>query len=88
LIIKNALNGKGSLSLSKKDLERLPENFEGKINSQLSDGKSIEISGNAASFDGGFVVEYPEMRIDCTFESLLNDKIDEVRDELSKILFA
>lgn len=88
LIIKNALNGKGILSLSKKDLERLPENFEEKINSQLSDGKSIEISGNAASFDGGFVVEYPEMRIDCTFESLLNDKIDEVRDELSKILFA
>ena len=88
LILENALCGKGILSFSDKDLKRLPDGFEAKINSQLAEGKNIEISKDAASFDGGFVVEYPEMRIDCTFESLLNDKIDEVRDELSKILFA
>ena len=88
LILKNALEGKGTLCLSAKDFERLPEGFVEKINSQLPGGKSVELSKEAALFDGGFVIEYPETKIDCTFESLLEDKLDEIRDELSKILFS
>ena len=88
LILSNALSGKGVLKMSQFDLNRIPSGFESKINEQLSDGMIIQLSNEPASFDGGFVIEYSEMRVDCTFESLINDKLDDIRDELSRVLFA
>ena len=88
LIVSNALEGVGKVIMSERDLTRLPKGFEEKVCSLLSDGKKIEISKDTLDFDGGFVIEYSEVCIDCSFSSLINDKMDEIRDELSKVLFA
>ncbi len=88
LLLSNALSGNGVLKMSENDLKRMPDDFEKKMNAKLTDGKSITVSAEGALFDSGFVIEYPEMRVDCTFASLVNDKLDEIRDELSRVLFA
>lgn len=88
LIKTNALSGKGTVKMSSKDISRLPDGFAEKVNSLLEDGKSISISKDNIETTGGFVIEYPEIRVDCTFASLINDKNDEIRDEINKILFS
>ncbi len=88
LIKSNALSGKGIVRMSSKDLLRLPDGFENKINSLLDAGKSVVVSDDTIETTGGFIIEYPEIRIDCTFASLINDKNDEIRDEINKILFS
>ena len=57
---------------------------------ELDDNDVIEvkISDKAAAIDGGFVIEYPEMKVDCSVSSLIDDKLDLIRDKLSKVLFA
>lgn len=88
LVKSNALSGKGSIRMSQDDLKRLPEGYEKKLNSELCDGKEVVISKEPIDCVGGFVIEYDEIRIDCTLSSLVEDKYDEIRDEINKILFA
>lgn len=88
LLISGALTGEGIVRMSSFDLDRLPASFEAKINELLGEGKSIKISNEASDIDMGFVIEYPEMRVDCTFSSLINDKMDDIKDKLSQALFA
>ncbi len=87
LVIVNALTGEGSLIVSEKDKEKLPEGFAASLNSKLSEGKSIKLSDKTID-EAGFVIEYDEMKVDCTFSSLIEDKLDEIRDSLGTILFA
>ena len=88
LIKKNALVGNGTVKLSSKDLSRLPEGFENKLSSILDDGKSVTISKTPTECDGGVIIEYDEIRIDCTISSLVEDKMDEIRDRINKAVFA
>ena len=88
LILSNALVGKGELKMSKKDFERLPAGFVDLVNNELPDGKSIECSVETFECSGGVVIDYPEIRVDCTFSSLAEDKADEIRDEINRVLFS
>lgn len=88
LVAANAVFGKGVVIMSENDLSRLPEGFEKKLNSLLDDGKSVVVSKSALDLDGGVVIEYDEIRIDCSIASLAEDKKDEIRDEINKVLFA
>lgn len=88
LVLANALAGKGNLIMSKKDVLRMPSDFSEKINKALEDGKSISVSNETLECFGGFVIEYPEMRVDCTFASLVEEKLDDIRDKLNRELFA
>lgn len=88
LVAKNALPGEGCVKMSGKDLSRIPDGFEKRLNSMLSDGKSVVISSQPEDFSGGVVIDYPEIRIDCTIASLVEDRIDEIRDEINRVLFA
>lgn len=88
LVISGALCGEGVIRMSTADLGRLPKDFVSGINSELGEGKKVSVSNKAIDCDGGFVIEYPEMRVDCTLSSLVRDKHDEIRDEINKLLFA
>ena len=88
LILSNALDGEGILKMSGNDTGRMPAGFIDSINSELADGKRIVFSNNAFECDGGFVIDYPEIRVDCTFSSLAEDKADEIRDEINRVLFS
>ena len=88
LLLSGAVDGEGVVFFNAKDLARLPAGFCNKINSQLGDGKKLKISDKTVSCMGGCVIEYPEMRIDCTFESLVSDKMEDIRDEINRALFS
>lgn len=87
LVLSNALNGRGEIFFNQRDFQRLPESFADDVNSCLEEGKAIKLSDKTISCSSGFVIEYKDMRVDCTIESLISDKADEIKDELSKILF-
>ncbi len=88
LALKHALKGEGSMSLSDKDIKRLPDGFEKMLNEKLGEGRSITVSDKTIVTDGGFVISYPEMRVDCTFSSLLEENADGVKDAINRILFS
>jgi len=87
LIMSNALMGEGYFVVCEKDKKRLPAGFVDAVNSKLPDGKKIVLSDKTID-EAGFVIEYDEMKVDCTFLSLVDDKLDEIRDSLNKVLFA
>ena len=88
LVKNHAVEGDGLVIFNSKDLKRLPSGFAAKLSSLVSDKGGLKISEKAGDFNGGFVIEYPEIKVDCTFSSLVEDKLDEIRDEISKVLFA
>lgn len=88
LVSKYALKGEGTISFSQKDLERLPENFEKELCDVAGKGKTLVISKKPVFTQGGFVISYPEMRVDCTFVSLMEENADNIKDAINKILFS
>jgi len=88
LAVKYALKGEGTLCLNEKDLGRLPEGFEKDLNGALDVGKTLKISNENADIDSGFVINYPEMRVDCTFSSLMEENADSIKDAVNRILFS
>ena len=69
LAVKSAQPGEGELLLSKKDLERLPEGFEDRLNASLKDkGAVLHISGDTRDIDGGFVLTYGGIEENCSIE--------------------
>lgn len=88
LVSNNAIVGDGLIRFNARDLARIPQGFDKKLESICKEKGTIKISDDAYDCGGGFVIEYPEMKIDCTFLSLIEDKLEDIRDELSKILFA
>lgn len=77
----------GVMYLSQKDLDRLPADFEKTLNSKLEQG-SIKVSKDPRDLDGGFVLSYGGIEINCSFAALIKESEDDIKDELSRILFA
>ncbi len=86
LAIKNRESGDGVMYLSKTDLARLPADFEERINKGLSEGK-IVISKAALDIDGGFVIRYGKIDINCTIESIFEEKQNKIADIINESLF-
>ena len=87
LLVKGACEGEGTVFFNEKDRARLPEGFIKNISEKLG-SKVLKLADESVNIIGGFVIEYPEMRIDCSFESLIADKKDDIRDQINKALFA
>ncbi len=88
LAVKYALKGEGTVLFNKKDLDRLPDGFESLLNGALEEGKTLKISNDSSDIDSGFVINYPEMRVDCTFSSLMEENADSIKDAVNRILFS
>jgi len=88
LVLANALTGDGVMFFSERDAKRIPNGFIDSLNQKLGQNKNIKLSDKYIDTKGGFVLSYTEMRVDCTFESLIDDISDDIKDELSRILFA
>lgn len=77
----------GQMLLSEKDLGRLPSDFEDKINAELNDGK-ITVVKDPADISNGFILVYGDIEINCTFDALIAEQRDDIKDELYSIIFA
>lgn len=86
LIIKYAASGEGELILSEESLKNLPEDFLTRINAEIGKrNASIKIA-SAKEIGKGFVLRYGDIEENCTFDALIDDKSDEIKDRLYKLL--
>ena len=84
-----ARKGEGEMLLSQRDLQRLPAGFADTLNSMLkSQGAQVHIGARAAKIDGGFLLVYGDIEVNCSFEALLEASLEQVKDALSRELFA
>lgn len=82
-----AQSGKGIMRLSAKDLQRLPADFESKVNAALKEG-TIEVSKEPVNVDDGFVLSYGDVEINCTFGALVSEQRDKIKDKIYQLIFA
>ena len=79
---------KGILSLGKKDLSRIPSDFESRLN-ELAGKKNgtISLSDEAADIEDGFILSYGLISENCSFRSILESEKESVRDTAARVLF-
>jgi V/A-type H+-transporting ATPase subunit E len=87
LVIAHAESGEGTLCLTDEDKARAPKDFAKNINARLDGKGSVTLVGGAELGYGGFILRYEETLHNCGFDALLDDVLDDVKDNLSTILF-
>ena len=87
LAVKYAENGEGEMLLSEKDRAHVPADFISGINSKLS-GKSVKLASDTVQTNGGFILRYGGIEINCTFAALIDGRREQLGDKLSRFLFA
>lgn len=88
LAAKNAAPGEGVMLLNEKDLARLPGGFEKQVQAALPPGSSIALSKETRPLDGGFVLQYGDIEVNCSFSAIFDAGQDEMADRIRDILFA
>lgn len=84
----NVQNSSGIMHIYKGDMAKLPDNFSDMLNKKISSkGASLKIIPVEKDMGGGFILEYGDIRQNCTFTSLIDDNIDEIRDIVAESLF-
>lgn len=86
LVSKNVMPGEGILRLSKEDAEKLPSNFVDSLNHSFKKSTKIKL-GDSIDIDGGFILVYGNIDINCSFDALVSEKRDALRDALNGLLF-
>ncbi len=87
LAARSAQSGEGILLLGDKDLKRLPGDFEIRLNGMLEAGKGLTVSREAVPVDGGFLLKYGDIEMNCSFSALLDARREELEDLVNRILF-
>lgn len=88
LLEKYTLPGPGEIRFSKKDLERMPEGFTGKIKTIAAEkGGSLTLSDKAEDIDGGFLLVYGGIEENCTIKAVFDSKREELSDQVNRLLF-
>ncbi len=78
--------GKGEMRLNRRDLDRLPKNFESDLK-QAAPQAEITVSPTPCGIDSGFLLVYGGIDVNCTFRAIFEDAEGELRDAVGKILF-
>lgn len=89
MIKKYALDQKGSILFSSSDLARLPKDFENSLITVLADKKDarLTVSELTADIDGGFILDYGDIQVNCSFEALISAARETLQDKVRGILF-
>ncbi len=84
---KNAENGDGEILLSEEDKKRMPADFIQKLNEKLVGKGTLKLASDSAVTNGGLILRYGGIEINCTFASLINGKREQLSDKLNKYIF-
>lgn len=76
----------GQICLNQRDLDRLPRDFEKKLNGALQSGKLV-VSKEPREIDGGFVLVYGGVEENGSLSALFAAAQEELRDTAREILF-
>lgn len=87
LASKNAENGEGEVLLSEEDKKRMPSDFIDKLNEKLAGKGILTLAEDCVETNGGLVLRYGGIEINCTFASLIDGKREQLSDKLNKYIF-
>lgn len=82
LVKKNAMSGKGVMLLSAGDLSRDKACFV-----KALEELSITVSDTPADINGGFILKYGDIIINCELSAVMREKRDEITDAVNTALF-
>ena len=82
LVKKNAMSGNGEMLLSAGDLSRDKDGFVKSLKEQ-----AITLSDMPADINGGFILKYGDIIINCELSAVMREKRDEITDAVNTALF-
>lgn len=90
MVKKYALGQSGQIVFSNTDKQRLPDQFEQTIGQALLgiEGAALTISEKTESIDGGFILIYSDVEVNCSFDALFFAARESLQDKVCEILFA
>ena len=86
IVVQNAQPGEGLLIFSEEDASSLPEDFAARCSARIPDG-SVSLSGERRATNGGVILQYGPIEINCTFDEMLSASRMQLEDEICRILF-
>lgn len=78
--------GKAEMRLNKRDLDRLPADFEASLKKAVPQA-DITVSKEPCEIESGFLLVYGGIDVNCTFRAIFEEAEGELRDVTGKILF-
>ncbi len=89
MVKKYALDQEGEIIFSPADKKRLPDQFESLLVAALADRTNavLTVSGETRNMEGGFVLNYGEIEVNCSFEALFFAARENLQDKVREVLF-
>ena len=88
LIKRELRNGSGVVSMSRKDLDRIPVDLAAELSAEAEKlGGSIAISSEPADIEDGFILSYGNISENCSFLAVAESERESVRETAAKALF-
>lgn len=85
---KHLRSGEGVISLSEKDMKRVPADFIAKLSEHAAEiNGTIKLSKDAADIEDGFILSYGLISENCSFRAVVEAETEEVRDIAARELF-
>ena len=89
ILEKYILPGEGVICFAKRDLDRMPEGFSGKVKTAAAvKGGSLVLSPEPAELDGGFLLIYGGIEENGDFDDLIDSAYERLQDIAHKALFS
>lgn len=88
LCVKNVETGECMMYLSQADLDRLPQDFESRINGEVYEKAAVQISKTPRDIENGFVLDYGDFEVNCVLKSVFDESMDRLKDMLCASLFS
>lgn len=79
--------GEGVAYLSRRDLDRLPPDFEKRLNEALPQGSSLHVSAEPRSMYGGLVMAYGGVEENCSLRALFGSRSENLLDMADEVMF-
>lgn len=87
LCVKNVETGECMMYLSENDLERLPKNFEARINGEVYEKAAVQVSRTPRDIENGFILDYGDFEVNCVLKNVFDESMDRIKDLLCSQLF-
>lgn len=85
LVEKNHTSEKGEIKFNKKDLSRIKDDFQSKLD--VASKNTLTLSKDSIDINSGFVLFYDGIEENCTFDALFSSLYEKMTDKVTKLLF-